>query len=282
MHQTIRELEKTANTIRQDILEISFKAGGPSHPGPALSCADLVTALYFRIMNVDPANPDWPERDRFILSKGHACPVQYSCMAELGYFPKEELMTIRHLNSRLQGSPSMAKTPGVDMTAGTLGNGLSAGQGMAMYLKHTHQGAFKVPQVYVIIGDGESDEGSIWEAAMDAPAKGVDNLTCIVDYNHHQSCGAVDDIRPYYDMAGMWKAAGWHVIEINGHSMQQIVDALEEARNYHGRPTCIIANTLKGKGISIMENDNSWHQRAPSEEQYLQAKKELEEAAKCL
>lgn len=278
MNDTIRELKLMANTIRRDIIEIAFKAQGPSHPAPALSCTDLVTALYFNIMKVDPENPQWEDRDRLILSKGHACPVIYSALAEKGYFPKEWLTTIRRINSHLQGHPDMKKTPGIDMTSGSLGNGLSAALGMAIYLKHEKKNS----QVYCILGDGEIQEGLVWEAILAAPAMGVDNLTAIVDCNHLQSCGAVTEIQHIPGMAKAWEAMGWNVIHINGHNMEEIVSALERARSFRGMPTCIMADTVKGKGVSYMEFDNAWHQKIPTEAQYNQAIKELEEERKCL
>ena len=278
MNDTIRELKLMANTIRRDIIEIAFKAQGPSHPAPALSCTDLVTALYFNIMKVDPENPQWEDRDRLILSKGHACPVIYSALAEKGYFPKEWLTTIRRINSHLQGHPDMKKTPGIDMTSGSLGNGLSAALGMAIYLKHEKKNS----QVYCILGEGEIQEGLVWEAILAAPAMGVDNLTAIVDCNHLQSCGAVTDIQHIPGMAKAWEAMGWNVIRINGHNMEEIVSALERARSFRGMPTCIMADTVKGKGVSYMEFDNAWHQKIPTEAQYNQAIKELEEERKCL
>lgn len=278
MDYSIKDLRLMANTIRRDIVDIAYKAQGPSHPGPALSCADIVTALYFKIMKTDPANPHWEDRDRFVLSKGHACPVIYSALAEKGFFPKEWLLTVRSINSHLQGHPDMKKTPGVDMSSGSLGNGLSAALGMAIYLKHEKKDA----QVYCILGDGECQEGTVWEAVLSAPAMGIDNLTAIVDCNHLQSCGSVTEIMHIPGMSRAWEDMGWHVISINGHDMNQIVSALEEAANYRGKPTCIMANTVKGKGISFMEFNNDWHQKIPTEAQYLQAIKELEEERACL
>lgn len=278
MDMSIRELRLMANTIRRDIIDIAFKAQGPSHPGPALSCTDIVTALYFNIMNIDPERPDWPDRDRFVLSKGHACPVLYSALAELGYFPKDWLWTIRSIDSHLQGHPDMKKTPGVDSTSGSLGNGLPIALGMALYLKHEG----KASQVYCVLGDGECQEGTVWEAVMAAPALGADNLTAIVDFNHLQSCGSVIDIMNIPNIAKAWDDMGWNVITINGHNMPEILSALETAKEYRGKPTCIIANTVKGKGVSYMEHDNSWHQKIPSQEQYEQAVRELEEERACL
>ena len=278
MQYSIPELKKMANTIRRDIVEIAYKAQGPSHPAPALSCTDIVTALYFRIMKNDPENPRWEDRDRFVLSKGHACPVLYSALAERGFFPKDWLPTIRRVNSHLQGHPDMKKTPGVDMTSGSLGNGLSAALGMAIYLKHEG----KASQVYCILGDGEIQEGLVWEAVLAAPAMKMDNLTAIVDCNHLQSCGAVPDIQDVPGMARAWEDLGWNVIRINGHNMDEIVSALERARDYRGKPTCIMADTVKGKGVSFMEFDNSWHPKLLTEEQYKQAVQELEEERACL
>ena len=277
---TIRDLKLMANTIRRDIMDIAYLAQGPSHPAPALSSADLVTALYFNIMKVDPQNPQWEDRDRFVISKGHACPVIYSALAEKGFFPKEWLPTVRRVGSHLQGHPDMKKTPGIDMTSGSLGNGLSAALGMAIYLKHQKKNS----QVYCLLGDGEIQEGLVWEAILAAPAMGVDNLTAIVDCNHLQSCGAVPDIQDISvpAMAKAWEAIGWNVIRINGHNMEEIVSAFERARDYRGAPTCIMADTVKGKGVSYMEFDNAWHQKIPSKEQYEQAIEELEEARKCL
>lgn len=278
MNDTIRELNLMANNIRRDIIDIAFKAQGPSHPAPALSCTDIVTALYFHIMNVDPENPQWEDRDRFVLSKGHAAPVIYSALAEKGFFPKDWLPTVRRLNSKLQGHPDMKKTPGIDMTSGSLGNGLSAALGMAVYLKHEKKNS----QVYCILGDGEIQEGLVWEAVLAAPALGADNLTAIVDCNHLQSCGAVTDIQHVPGMARAWEAVGWNVLRCNGHNMEEVVSALERARDFRGMPTVIMADTIKGKGVSFMEFDNAWHQKVPTEEQYNQAIKELEEARQCL
>ncbi len=274
----IRELKYMANTIRQDIIEIAFKAGGPSHPGPALSLADIITVLYFHIMRIDPQNPKWEDRDRLILSKGHACPVLYSALAERGFFPKEWLMTIRHLNSKLQGHPDMTKTPGIDMTSGSLGNGLAAALGMAVYMKYEG----KTSRVFCILGDGEIQEGTVWEPVMAAPALFADNLIAIVDCNHLQSCGSVPEILHVPNMGRIWEDFGWNVITINGHNIEEIISALETAYMFEGKPTCIMANTVKGKGVSFMERDNSWHQKVPTKEQYLTAMNELAEERKCL
>lgn len=267
---SVEELEKMAIIIRCDIIDMicTAKAG---HPGGSLSATDLVTALYFRVMRIDPENPDWPDRDRFILSKGHACPVWYAALAERGYFDKSHLKTLRRMGSILQGHPDMLKTPGIDMTAGSLGHGLPAGLGMALAGKLQQ----KDSHVFVIIGDGESQEGSIWEASMAAPNFKLDNLTAILDYNHLQNDYSVEDIMPIHPVVDKWQAFGWHVLEIDGHDMAQVVQALEEAKAHKGAPTMIVANTVKGKGVSYMENVCEWHGKAPCLEEADQALEEL-------
>jgi transketolase len=267
----INNLIAKAREIRKDIIEIAYKAQGPSHPGPALSCADVVAALYFKIMKIDPANPRWEERDRFILSKGHACPVLYAALAERGYFDKSLLYTVRHLNSKLQGHPDMNKTPGVDMTSGSLGNGLSTGLGIALALKMKRIQS----NVFVLLGDGELQEGENWEAVMAAPRFGIDNLVAIVDYNHLQSGGSTDQILSLEPLRDKWEAFGWKVFEMNGHNMDDIVNKLEMAVSFKGRPTVLIAHTIKGKGVSYMENNHIWHARTPTQAEYEQALREL-------
>ena len=267
---SVEELEKMAVVIRCDIIDMICTAAA-GHPGGSLSAADVVTALYFRIMRLDPQNPDWPDRDRFILSKGHACPVWYAALAERGYFDRSHLKTLRQMGSILQGHPDMRKTPGIDMTAGSLGHGLSAGLGMALSGKLQQ----KDYHVFVIIGDGESQEGSIWEASMAAPNFKLDNLTAILDYNHLQNDYSVDDIMPIHPAVDKWQAFGWHVLDIDGHNMAQVVAALEEAKSHKGKPTMIVANTIKGKGVSYMENVCEWHGRAPCQEEADQALAEL-------
>ena len=271
---SVKELEQMAVVIRCDIIDMICTAAA-GHPGGSLSAADVVTALYFRIMRIDPQNPDWPDRDRFILSKGHACPVWYAALAERGYFDKSHLKTLRQMGSILQGHPDMRKTPGIDMTAGSLGHGLSAGLGMALSGKLQQ----KDYHVFVIIGDGESQEGSIWEASMAAPNFKLDNLTAILDYNHLQNDYSVDDIMPIHPAVDKWQAFGWHVLDIDGHDMAQVVAALEEAKSHQGTPTMIVANTVKGKGVSYMENVCEWHGRAPCQEEADQA---LEELRRCI
>jgi transketolase len=270
---TVDELTNKAVQIRCDIIDMICTANA-GHPGGSLSAADIVTALYFRVMRLDPENPDWPDRDRFILSKGHACPVWYAALAERGYFDKSHLRTLRRLNSILQGHPDMRKTPGIDMTAGSLGHGLSAGLGMALSGKLQN----KDYHVWVIIGDGETQEGSIWEAAMAAAKWKADNLTAILDRNHLQNDDCVDDEMPIEPLADKWRAFGWHVVEIDGHNMEEIVKALEGAIAFKGAPTMIIAHTIKGKGVSYMENVVEWHGKAPCKEEAEQA---LEEIRRC-
>jgi transketolase len=270
---TIEELKRMAGIIRCDIIEMICTAGA-GHPGGSLSATDVVTALYFRLMRIDPKNPGWPDRDRFILSKGHACPVWYAALAERGYFDKKHLATLRRLGSILQGHPDMHKTPGVDMTVGSLGHGFSAGLGMALAGKLRK----KDYHVWVVIGDGESQEGSIWEAAMAAPKWKLDNLTVILDRNHLQNDYCVDDVMPIEPVADKWRAFNWHVETIDGHAMEQVVSALEAAKARTGVPTAIIAETVKGKGVSFMENVADWHGKAPCQ---AEADKALDEIRRC-
>ena len=270
---SVEELKQMAAIIRCDIIEMICTAAA-GHPGGSLSSADVVTALYFRMMRVDPQNPQWPDRDRFILSKGHACPVWYAALAERGYFDKSHLGTLRRLNSILQGHPDMNKTPGIDMTAGSLGHGLSAGLGMALSGKLQK----KDFHVWVIIGDGESQEGSIWEAAMAATKWKLDNFTAIMDRNNLQNDFYVDDLMPIEPITDKWRAFGWNVLEIDGHDMTAIVEALETAKAFKNQPSIVIARTIKGKGVSYMENVCEWHGKAPSKEQ---AEAALNEIRRC-
>ena len=271
---SVPELERMAIQMRRDIITMIYEANA-GHPGGSLSAADIVTALYFRVMRIDPPNPAWPDRDRFILSKGHACPVWYAALANRGYFDRSRLMTLRKLNSILQGHDDMNKTPGVDMTAGSLGQGLSAGLGMALAGKLLK----KDYHVWVMVGDGELQEGSIWEAAMAGAKWQLDNLTAIVDKNGLQNDSFVADVMPVEPVADKWRAFGWRVIEIDGHDMAQIVAALETARTAKGQPIVVIACTVKGKGVSFMENAPEWHGKAPNAEQTRQALQEIEGAA---
>jgi transketolase len=270
---SIEELRAMATTIRCDIIDMITTANA-GHPGGSLSAADIVTALYFRVMRIDPTNPNWQDRDRFILSKGHACPVWYAALAESGYYDKAHLDTLRQLNSILQGHPDMNKTPGIDMTVGSLGHGLSAGLGMALSGKMRK----KDYHVWIIIGDGESQEGSIWEAAMSGAKWKLDNLIAILDHNNLQNDDCVDIEMPIEPVTDKWRAFGWYVVEIDGHDMEAIVEALENAKSFQGMPTIIIAHTIKGKGVSFMENVVDWHGKAPCKEEAAQA---LEEIRRC-
>jgi transketolase len=270
---TVRELKAMAAVIRCDIIEM-ITAANAGHPGGSLSAADIVTALYFRVMRIDPTNPGWPDRDRFILSKGHACPVWYAALAERGYFDKSHLATLRRLNSILQGHPDMRKTPGIDMTTGSLGHGLSVGLGMALSGKLRE----KAYHVFVVIGDGETQEGSIWEAAMAASKWKLDNLTAVLDRNRLQNDACVVDVMPIEPLADKWRAFGWNVVEIDGHDMEQVVESLETSKRHKGTPTMIIAHTVKGKGVSYMENVADWHGKAPCKEE---AECALEEIRRC-
>lgn len=270
---SIPELKRMAAQMRKDILYMIYEAQA-GHPGGALSATDIVTALYFRVMRIDPANPQWEDRDRFILSKGHACPVWYAALANRGFFDRSHLSTLRKLNSILQGHADMQKTPGVDMTVGSLGQGICAGVGMALAARYQN----KDFHVWVMIGDGEMQEGSVWEAAMAGAKWKLDNLTVILDLNRIQNDDFVENTMPLGDVTAKWQAFGWHIIKINGHDMRQVVDALETARTVKDLPTIIIADTIKGKGVSFMENVPGWHGAAPNTEQYQQAIREIEAA----
>ena len=265
------ELERMAAQMRKDILYMIYEAQA-GHPGGSLSAADIVTALYFRIMRIDPANPQWEDRDRFILSKGHACPVWYAALANRGYYERAHLATLRKLGSILQGHADMKKTPGVDMTVGSLGQGICAGVGMALGARYQS----KDFHVWVVIGDGEMQEGSVWEAAMSGVKWKLDNLTVILDLNRIQNDDFVEKTMPLGLVKEKWQAFGWNTVCIDGHDMQQVVDALEKAAATKGVPTIIIAETIKGKGVSFMENIPAWHGAAPNDEQYAQALAEVE------
>lgn len=264
-------LRDKANAIRRHIIAMLGEAGS-GHPGGSLSCADIMAALYFREMNVKPEDPHWPDRDRFVMSKGHAAPALYATLALRGFFPEEELKTLRKLGSRLQGHPDMKVTPGVDASTGSLGQGLSLANGMAIAAKLDG----KDYRVYVILGDGEVEEGQVWEAAMTAYHRRLDNLVAFLDYNRLQIDGDVKDVKSLDDLPAKWRAFGWHVIEIDGHDMEAILRALDEARMAKGRPTMIVAHTIKGKGVSFMENQAGWHGTAPNKDQVAQALSELE------
>jgi transketolase len=244
---------------------------GSGHPGGSLSATDLVAALYFNILKIDPKNPQWPDRDRFHMSKGHCCPLWYAVLSEIGYFPKEELLTLRQFGSILQGHPDR-KTPGVEAASGSLGQGLSVGLGMSLAAKIDK----KDYRVYVLLGDGEAQEGNIWEAAMAGGHYKCDNLCAILDFNGCQIDGRCEDAMGIEPLAAKWQAFGWQVIEINGHDMQQILSAYEQAKKNKGKPTIIIARTVKGKGVSFMEGVVGFHGRAPTAEEAQKALKELE------
>lgn len=272
------ELQITANEVRKGIVTAvhSAKAG---HPGGSLSAADIFTYLYFEEMNIDPKNPKKPDRDRFVLSKGHTAPGLYSALAQRGYFPVEDLKTLRHLGSYLQGHPDMKHIPGVDMSSGSLGQGISAAVGMALSAKLTNDDY----RVYTLLGDGEIQEGQVWEAAMFAGFRRLDNLVVIVDNNGLQIDGPVDQVCSPYPINEKFKAFNFHVIDLkNGNDMDQIADAFKEARNTKGMPTAIIAHTVKGKGVSFMENQVGWHGKAPNDEEYAVAMEDLRKEGEAL
>ena len=272
------ELEKMANEIRKDIVTAvhSAKSG---HPGGSLSSADIFTYLYFEEMNVDPANPKWEDRDRFVLSKGHVAPGLYSTLAEKGYFPKEDLKTLRHTGSYLQGHPDMKHIPGIDMSSGSLGQGVSVAVGMAAAGKYDK----KDYRVYTLTGDGEIQEGQIWEAAMWAGHRKLDNLVVIVDNNNLQIDGSVEDVCSPYPIDKKFEAFNFHVINVaDGNDFDQLDAAFKEAREVKGMPVAIIMKTVKGKGVSFMENQASWHGAAPNDEQYKVAMEDLEKAGEAL
>lgn len=266
----IQELEKKARKIREDIIEEVYSAKS-GHPGGSLSVADILTVLYFREMNIHPENPDWEDRDRFVLSKGHCSPALYSCLANRGFFPIEDLKTFRNINSYLQGHPDKNKIPGVDMTTGSLGQGLSAANGMAIAGKMDK----KDYRVYCVLGDGEIEEGQVWEAAMAANKYKLDNLCVMVDNNNLQIDGTIEEVMSSYPIDEKFRSFGFQVINIDGHDMEEIIKAFEVAKNVKGKPTCIIAKTIKGKGVTFMENQAGWHGKAPNEEQYKQAISEM-------
>ena len=266
----IEELKKRAKEIRIGIIEAVHGAKS-GHPGGSLSCADILTVLYFNQMNIDPSKPHDEARDRFVLSKGHAAPALYSTLANRGYFDVNELVNLRHIDSNLQGHPDMNKIPGVDFTTGSLGQGLSVANGMALGSKLEKRGI----RVYCLLGDGEIEEGQVWEAAMSASHYKLDNLCVIVDNNNLQIDGTVEDVMSPYPIDEKFKSFGFYTIKIDGHDIEQIKKALEKAKTVKGKPTAIIARTVKGKGVSFMENQVGWHGKAPNDEQYKEAIKEL-------
>ncbi|MBI2848448.1 MAG: transketolase [Chloroflexi bacterium] len=268
---SVSQIEAMAKKIRRHIINMVGKAGS-GHPGGSLSAVEIITTLYFRALRHDPHNPKWPYRDRFILSKGHAAPALYAVLAESGYLPVEELSTLRQLDSRLQGHTDRRLTPGVEVSSGALGQGLSFGIGAALAGRLNSQDY----RTYVLLGDGECDEGQVWEAAMAAAHFRVDNLTAIVDRNEIQLDGWTRDVMSLEPLPRKWGAFGWHVIEADGHDITQLLGAFEEAKNARGKPSVIIARTVKGKGVSFMENNPDFHGKAPSKTEVERALKELE------
>lgn len=265
-----KQFEKTAANIRVGIVKAIHNAGS-GHPGGSLSAADIVTALYFQEMNIDPKTPKMEGRDKFILSKGHAGPVQYAALAEKGYFPKEDILQLRKLGGKFQGHPDMNKVPGIEMSTGSLGQGFSVAGGMAMANKLDGNPG----RVYALLGDGELQEGLIWEAAMSAAHNQLDNLVGILDWNGLQIDGKNDDVMTVSPVDEKFRAFGWNVINIDGHNFKEIFAAFTNARECKGKPTMIIAKTIKGKGVSFMEDQYGWHGKAPNKEQVAQAAAEL-------
>ena len=268
---SIKEMEAVAKRLRRHIITMTGKAGS-GHPGGSLSAVEIITALHFGLLRHNPKDPQWSDRDRFILSKGHAAPLLYSALAECGYFPVEELSTLRQLDSRLQGHTDRTLTPGVEMSAGSLGQGLSFAIGVALAGRLNLQ----EHRVYVLLGDGECNEGQVWEAAMAAAHYRLDSLVAIVDNNGQQIDGWNRDVMNLDPFNKKWQAFGWHVIEVDGHDLTQLIDALNQAKLIKGQPTVIIAHTIKGKGVSFMENNPDFHGKAPTAAEVEMALKELE------
>ena len=266
----IVQLEERARELRIDSLDMIYRRGA-GHPGGSLSAAEIIAALFFHKMRLDPERPDWPERDRFILSKGHASAILYAALARRGFFPVEDLKQWGELSCHLQGHPDRLKTPGVEMTSGILGHGVAIGTGLALA---TRMNGFNY-RVYVLLGDGECQGGIVWEGAMAAAKYRLANLTAIVDYNDVQLDGPVHEIMPLEPLVEKWRAFNWAVLEINGHNMRQVLEALDTAGEIHNRPAVIVAHTTKGKGVSFMENDSRWHGIPPDDAQYAQAIAEL-------
>ena len=274
---TTAELKKTANEVRKGIIK-STHAAKSGHPGGSLSAADVFTYLYFVELNVDPKNPKDENRDRFVLSKGHVAPGYYSTLAERGFFPKEDLLTLRHVGSYLQGHPDMKKIPGVDMSSGSLGQGISAAVGMALAARLQN----KDYRTYTLLGDGEIQEGQVWEAAMFAGSRKLDNLVVIVDNNGLQIDGNIEDVNSPYPIGAKFEAFNFNVVEIDGHDFDQIADAFKQAKECKGKPTAIIMKTIKGKGVSFMENQAKWHGSAPNDEQYAIAMEDLKKVGEAI
>ena len=266
----IHELEAKAGELRFRIVDMVHEAQS-GHCGGSLSAADIVTALYFELMRIDPARPGWEDRDRFVLSKGHACPVQYAALAMRGYFPVEELKTLRRLDSRLQGHPVQKKLPGIEATTGSLGVGFCEAVGIALDARVKKAGY----RVWTLLGDGELNEGAVWEGASAAAKFELDNLTAVVDRNGLQNDGRCDDVMPMDSIPDKFRAFGWEVLEMDGHDMRNVLAVLKAASMVRGRPACVVARTVKGKGVSFMEGVRDWHGKAPSDEQYELAAAEL-------
>ena len=271
MKQRVKHVEEMALRIRQESIKMIYKAHS-GHPGGSLSEADILASLYFDKLRVKPEDPGWCDRDRFILSKGHACPGLYAALALRGFYGMEHLETLRQFGSILQGHPVMQKLPGLDMTTGSLGQGLSVACGMAIGLRNRGSDA----RVYALLGDGECEEGQIWEAAMTASKYGLGNLCAIVDHNGLQNDNTTNVVQPQENIADRFECFGWRTVRISGHDIWQILDALDDAERHHGQPTLILARTVKGKGVSFMENVVAWHGMAPDDDQFATAMKELE------
>lgn len=275
--EKIKQLELLANRLRRDVIKMLAQAGS-GHPAGALGMADVFAALYGHVLHHDPKRPDWPERDRLILSNGHICPVRYSAMARTGYFPSAELLTLRQLGSRLQGHPERDRLPGVETTSGPLGAGLAQAAGLAITAKM--DGAKW--RIFCLTSDGEHDAGLHWEAVLFAGGRGLDNLTCVIDRNNIQLDGPTEKVMPLEPLADKYRAFNWHVIEINGNDMAAVVGALNEAKTVCGRPTAIIAHVIPGRGVDFMENDYRWHGITPSREQAERALSQLKKLDKRL
>lgn len=265
----LARLKNEATAIRRLVLQ-TLNHSQAGHPGGSLSAVEILTALYFQVMRIDPTRPDWPDRDRFVLSKGHAAPVYYATLARRGYFPEAELQTHDTLNSRLQGHPDMRKTPGVDMSSGSLGQGLSVAVGLALGAKMAKQDY----RVFCLLGDGECQEGQVWEAAMSAPAFHLGNLTAVVDWNGLQLMAKVDEIMPTPSYPGLWREMGWEVVEVDGHDLEALVQVLA-APHLPGKPRVVLAHTVKGKGVSFMENRVEWHAKPIAGDELDRALREL-------
>ena len=271
--QTIQMLETKANLIRRHIIKMTYTAQS-GHPGGSLSYTDVITALFFKVMRHRPEDPSWEDRDKFVLSKGHAAPAYYAALAETGYFPVDDLVTLRKLGSHLQGHPCRMKTPGVEISTGSLGQGLSVANGMALASKLDR----RQTRIFCLLGDGELQEGQNWEAAMLASHYKLDNITAFIDRNKMQIDGPTEQIMSLEPLGDKWRAFGWNVIEINGHDMRQILEACEKATQVMGKPTMVIAHTIKGKGVSFMEGAIAFHGKAPNADEYRIALKELGES----